>query len=418
MLKLLLSAVLLLSSTFTFAQNSHPNNGKLFTNESIARIDIQMDGNDLNFILDEDNFNSDEHFPATFIFTNDDTVDTLENVGFRLRGNTTRSAAKKAFKVSFNTYEAGRKYRGVEKLNINPEKNDPTIARSHICWDLARQIGIPAARSNHIELYINGDYYGLYLNVEHIDENFVQQRFGNNDGNLYKCLFPADLVYKNSNPNSYKEDVYGRRAYDLKTNTDSDDYSDLAEFIDILNNAPLANLACELEAVFNVNDYLKAMAFDVLTGNWDGPLYNKNNFYLYHNTATDKFEYLPYDLDNTLGIDWLQRDWSERDIYRWARTSEQRPLFYRLIAVDEYKNRYSYYLQEFMEQYFNVDNLDYFIAELPEQLDPYIQRDEYYSADFGFSPTAFISTFTEEMNSFHVDYSIKNFIYFLFNLWF
>ena len=50
---------------------------------------------------------------------------------------------------------------------------------------------------------------------------------------------------------------------ELKTNTDEDDYTDLAHFIDILNNTPAADLPCALEEVFNVADYLKVQALDV-----------------------------------------------------------------------------------------------------------------------------------------------------------
>lgn len=411
MLKLILSITLLFTGLLGGAQTQHPADGKLFDSAIISRVDIQLAAADLAFLFDDDNRSSDQHFPATFVFTYEDTRDTLENVGFRLRGNTTRGAHKKAFKVSFNTFETGRKYRGVEKLNLNPEKNDPTLSRSHLCWNLAQQIGIPAARTNYVELYINGDYFGLYLNTEHIDEQFVEQRFGNQDGNLYKCLFPADLVYKDSNPTTYKEVIYGRRAYDLKTNTEADDYSDLANFIAILNNTPTTNLSCVLEEIFNVDGFLKTVAFDVLTGNWDGALYNKNNFYLYHNSATGKFEYIAYDLDNTLGIDWLGSDWSERNIYRWARTSQPRPLFYKIMAVEEYQDRYSYYLQQFMTQYFNLDALNYFVNELPEQLLPYVQRDTYYPRDHGFKSSDFINYFTEPTESDHVDYSIADFIH-------
>ena len=92
--------------------------------------------------------------------------------------------------------------------------------------------------------------------------------------------------------------TYANAGYDLKNNG-SADYSDLIEFLDILNRTPPADLPCELEEVFNVDSYLKVIAFDIFSGNWDGPIYNKNNCYLYKNTATGKFEYIPFDLDNT-----------------------------------------------------------------------------------------------------------------------
>ena len=269
------------------AQFNAPEKGILFQDSIVPRIDIVISESALDFILHPQNAGSDQLQSATFYFTAGEFRDTVGNVGFRLRGNTSRSADKKSFKVDFNSFQGGRKFQGIEKLNLNGQHNDPTMSRAKICSDIASWMEIPTLRSNHVELYINNEYFGLYTNTEQIDDEYVQKRFGNDNGNLYKCLFPADLVHLGSDPDVYKQEVFGSRNYQLKTNTEEDDYSDFAELVDVLNNSSPSNRACKLEEVFNVDQYLKYIVFDILTGNWDGPLYNKNNFYLYHNTKTD-----------------------------------------------------------------------------------------------------------------------------------
>ena len=186
----------------TLAQPNFPENGEVFRDDVVPRIDIHIHPDTLDWIYDS--VSSNQEFHALFIFNNGFIVDTIENTGFRLRGNTSRQSAKKSFKVSFNTFEPGRKWYGLEKLNLNGEHNDPSIIRSKLCWDLLKEFELPGARSNHVRVYINNNYYGLYINVEHIDEEFVKSRFGNNDGNLFKCLWPADLDYLGSNPENYK----------------------------------------------------------------------------------------------------------------------------------------------------------------------------------------------------------------------
>ncbi|MEZ4908606.1 MAG: CotH kinase family protein [Saprospiraceae bacterium] len=104
---------------------------------------------------------SDDEYPATFIYDNGNIKDTIYNVGFRLRGNTSRYSAK-SFKVSFNTFESGRKYYGVEKLNLNGEHNDPSIVRSKFCADVAKELGVIGSRANHVRFYINDEFKGLY----------------------------------------------------------------------------------------------------------------------------------------------------------------------------------------------------------------------------------------------------------------
>ena len=80
---------------------------------------------------------------------------------------------------------SGRDFYGVEKLNLNGEHNDPSIVRSKICWDLYQKFGIVSSRAAHAEVYINNEYYGLYISVEHIDDTFLDRNYLNGDGNLW-----------------------------------------------------------------------------------------------------------------------------------------------------------------------------------------------------------------------------------------
>jgi spore coat protein CotH len=405
---LIIVLILLAFGSPAIAQPDFPANNPVFDSSVVARVDITVNPDSLIWLYE--NVDSDIEFNATFRFFNGTIDETVENIGFRLRGNTSRYAQKKSFKVSFNTFEAGRKFYGMEKMNLNGEHNDPSIIRSRLCWTWLRELDVAGPRATHAAVYINGSYYGLYIIVEHVDEEFVESRFDNKNGNLFLCLWPADLAYLGSNPDLYKLSVGDRQVYELKTNEAANDYSDLAEFIGILNNTPLSELECRLEEVFNLNDYLKIMAFDIVTGNWDGYIYNKNNFYLYHNTKTGKFEYIPYDLDNTLGIDWLDRDWGNRDIYEWSQHgSETRPLYTRLMAVPEIRERYSFYFREILELLSDEDSLFAAIDEVKTMISPYVVDDPFYPLDYGYTYNDFLNSFNQALDG-HVDYGLKPYL--------
>ncbi|GAB4312124.1 MAG: hypothetical protein Kow00127_02520 [Bacteroidales bacterium] len=390
------------------AQPNLPDDGWVFTDTSLPRVDISIHPDTLEWIYN--NVESNIEWHATFCFTRDGIADTVEDIGFRLRGNTSRQAAKKSFKISFNTFQPGRKWHGLEKLNLNGEHNDPTIMRSKVAWHILRKAGIPAPRANHVLVYINGNFYGVYINVEHIDENFALSRFSDDSGNLFKCLYPADLDYKGDNPDLYKEEIYGRRAYDLKTNKGVDDYSDLAHLIDLVNNTPDQDLECRLNDYFNLADYLKIMAIDVLIGNWDGYIYNKNNYYLYHNPLSGRFEYIPYDLDNTLGIDWLGRDWASRDIYDWQQHGDQvRPLYTRMINNQTLKDIYSRYLYQLIIETLNPDTLFPLIDNWREIIAPWVEVDPYYPLDYGYTIEDFYNSYDQALGG-HVDYGLKEYV--------
>lgn len=387
---LLTLAVFYLSSS---GQPSFPEKGQLFVDTTIPRVDITVSPDTLIWLYA--NPESDREFRAAFVFDNGTVRDTMEQVGFRLRGNTSRWSQKKSFKISFNTFTPGGNLYGVEKMNLNGEHNDPSIMRSKIMWDILRKWDIPAPRSNHVQLFINGNYFGLYINVEHIDEEFAMSRFGNKNGNLYKCLYPADLNYRGDNPDSYKIWSGGRWVYELKTNEEENDFSDLAALIGVLHNSTDENLFCDLNELFNIYDYLKIMAVQIFCGDWDGYIYNKNNFYLYHNTLTGKLEYIPYDVDNTLGIDWFGIDWAERNIYTWQPGgSEERPLYDRIINHPVFRKQFSYYAKQLISSTLDIDSLKLAIEARKVMISPYVATDPYYPLDYGYDYGDFLDSYT------------------------
>lgn len=392
------------------SQNPFPANGELFRDDIVPRIDITIDPDSLKLIVDKTDIWSEHEYPADFVFDNGNIKDTIKNVGFRLRGNTSRFSQKKSFKVSFNTFEKGRKYYGVEKLNLNGEHNDPSIVRTKLCCDLAKEMGIIAPRANHVKLFINGNYFGLYINVEHIDEEFVKSRFGNNDGNLYKCTYPSDLNFKGTDPDVYKFDNDGVRVYELKTNEETDDYSDLADFIYKINFTIASKFSCELDKIFNVNDYIKIMVFDVLTGNWDNHAYNKNNFYLYHNTSTGKFEYILYDLDNTFGIDWFNIDWTARNIYSWSKSNEKRPLFTGVMNIPVYKSIFTAQMKKSLDSVFVPARLNDYLNQKRELIRIDAAADTYRIKDYGFTYSDFYNSYDKKIDYNHVTFGIKEYI--------
>jgi len=264
---------ILFCSKAAFPQIPIPDPGPVFRDDILPRISLFLPKDSLDKIYQ--NPESDQEMRTLFVFESGSIRDTLPVVGIRIRGNTSRQSGKKSIKISFNTYNSRQSFFGLEKMNLNGEHNDPSIIRSKLYWDLARSFRVPAPRSNHILLYINDIFWGVFINVEQIDEEFAEMRFGNKKGNLYKCLYPADLTYRSDNPNDYKFMSGSRRTYELKTNETEDNYSDLAHFIDILNNTPMTMLPAELDKVINVGTLLKILVLDVFTGNWDGPFYNK-----------------------------------------------------------------------------------------------------------------------------------------------
>ncbi len=360
----------------------------LFEENKLPKIFVTLPADSLTWLYS--NVNSDRNIRANFVFDDGIRRDTMRDVGFRLRGNTSRAAAKKSFKIKFNAYTSGIKYQGVKELNLNGAHNDPTIVREKLFYDAWNLAGLPPRRSAFAKVYLNGSYYGLYINIEELDDEWAQRVFGTDDGNLYKCIYPADLKYLGTNPTLYKNQLHepGVRAYDLKTNELTDNYSDLARLCTVINTP--ANFECEIQKVLNVQDFLKAYAVEILAGHWDNYAFNKNNFFLYNNPKTGLFEFISYDPDNSFGVDFGGGPFTTRNIYTWH-SATNGILVAKLMAIPTFKNQFSFYLKQLATNVFG--SLFPRLDAMKTLISSAAQEDTYRTRDYGF-------TFADFQNGF------------------
>lgn len=376
--------------------------------EELASVHITLETAGYDALFHPDSVWSNFEHPATFVYVAEGIADTLYNVGFRLRGNTSRTSAKKSFKVSFDTYDEDGQWRGLNKMNLNGEHNDVSMMRARLVHTFFNESGVASSRANHVRLYLNGTYRGLYTNVEHIDGEWLEKRLPHAHGNLWKCTYPANLLYNGPDGEDY---MYAppwttTPVYELKTNEAENDYDGLAGLIDVLNNTPIADLPCALEDRFDVNRYLRTAAAEVLAGHWDNYIGNQNNFYLYRRTPDGRLTYLSYDLDNTLGVEW-GGDWVVRDVYNY--TTENRPLYTRLMQVPLYRELYTWHLRDLINTTFDSDAFETRGADWQVEAADAAAEDAYYPLDYGFDYDDFTASLLENYGQ-HVPYGIVPYV--------
>ena len=377
---------------------------KLYDNSTVGRIDITVDSSALIWMYN--NVESDSLHVAEIHFENYNIDETIENVGFRLRGNTSRQSQKKSFKLDFNHFVQGRDFYDVEKINLNGEHNDVSIIRSKLCWDLYQKIGVVSTRACHMEVYINEEYYGLYISIEHIDDTFLSKNYANDSGNLWKCIWPADLTYRGPDPEDYHPWVDGDRPYELKTNKDEYDYTQLARLINIINNDPDS-----LEHILDVSGFVKYLAINILTGSWDDYRSLRNNFYLYHNPVIDRFQLIPYDYDNAFGVDWFNVDWAAIDPYSYYLIDDSdRPLADIIFNNESYQNLFTHFISFYMDHYFSLELWEDWIDSTKALIDTSAFYDVYRTLDYGFTFDDFTNSYSETgYTNQHIKQGLKEF---------
>lgn len=386
--------------TSGYSKDLNPAFNKVFLPGEVTIIEIFMDENDKQILINPKDLYADIYYPADFHYKNSKLDTTVNNVGIRLRGKTARGSKKKPFKIDFKEY-GGEQFLKLKKLNLKPNTNDPSQLREYLTTLIYRKMDVPVARANYTEVYINGEYMGVYLNVENIDDEFVDRRYDNEDGNLYKCVYGTTLQLSN--------DPYDNKLFELKTNEDVNDRKTLENFIELINDKSVSNWSEKISAVFEVDNYLKQLAVEAMTGHWDGYTYNINNYYLYENPETGKIVFIPYDMDNTWGIDWVGKDWGTRDLLDWSSDANNTPLSNRLLEVKEFKDKYIRYLYEVLGYFKDYQYFDSIRTNHYSLLSNSIDRDLYFLMSFNFEHSDFYASW-EEAAGGHVKYGIADFI--------
>ena len=377
----------------------------VYDDSSVGSVFIYVDSASLVWMYD--NVESDSMHEANIHYQNSFIDETVENVGFRLRGNTSRVSQKKSFKLDFNHFVPGRDFYDVEKINLNGEHNDVSIIRSKLAWDLFESIGMTASRANHVEVYINESYYGLYISIEHIDDTFLSKRFQDDSGNLWRCLWPADLTYRGPDPEDYHPWIDDERPYDLKTNEDEYNFAQLARLVNIINNDPDS-----LDHVLDIAGFIKYLAINILTGGWDDYRSLRNNYYLYYVPNKDQFQFIPYDYDNTFGIDWFDVDWATIDPYSYYLIdNSDRPLADIIIDTGSFRNLFTHFLSFYLDHHFSLELWENWIDSTKFMIDSSAYYDVYRTLDYGFTFDDFTNSYlVTSYNNQHVKNGLKEFI--------
>ena len=211
----------------------------IFNPDALGQIVLVFDRSEWNKHLDycDLNINHEESVVAKgFYFTKDNKEWFFKDIGFRIRGNTSRRRPQKGNGMNKNDYVQAhfsldfeewltdeQEDAGIEKkladcmkgLILKRFKDDGTYSREIYGYNLFRQNGIwiaPRAAYTRLIIQIQDDLdldkdgnttefesidYGIYGMIEEIKKQFLKERtskegggyLSSNKGNLWKCLF-------------------------------------------------------------------------------------------------------------------------------------------------------------------------------------------------------------------------------------
>ncbi len=232
---------------------------------------------------------------------------TNSNATMELRGQSSRNASIKSYKIKINN--DSELWNGEEIINLNKHNYDDIRIRNKLSYDyLALIPNITSLETQFTHLYIKdfseGDFnqnyidYGLYTQVENIDNNFLVNHGLDSKGTIYKAEYfeffrYPDYIKLPSNEDYSK--VKFEEILEIKTNDNPE------KLIDMLNdvNNELIHINDVIDEHFNRENYITWLATNILIGNIDT---GSRNFLLYSPSDIKTWYFLPWDYDGTWGF--------------------------------------------------------------------------------------------------------------------
>ena len=355
--------------------------------EAVPEISLEISKEEWNKILNyyDQNPQNEEYIVGKFGFNKTGTAESLDSIGVRLRGNTSRRRPEgltgqqhnsvnpdwkhASFTVNFKKYRKAQKFHDSEKLILKWFKDDSNYVREVYSYDLFERFGVwTAPQSSYCKLTIKitGDakpaYFEVYQMVEPVDETYLSNRtsfYKSTTGNLWKANYGADL--KNTSTSADRMGIENvtltsnySPIYDYKGKKGNLEASksQLVDFITQINSKSGGDFRSYISSKMDVNLFLKTYAVNVTIGMWDDYWSNSNNFYFYFD-SDDKFYFIPYDYDNTLGTSLLIVDSGLQNPLQWGKSSEN-PLVAKILTIPEYRTQYLKYLNDLVDKKYDL----------------------------------------------------------------
>ena len=404
----------------------------LFDTSSVLEVNIRMDEADWNDMLAnaaaEEYYQCDVEIGGT----------TFYRVAIRPKGNTSLTSIasdpttdRYSFKLEFDHYVDGQTCFGLDKLILNNNYADATNMKEALIYDMYQYLGADASLYNYAKISVNGEYWGVYLALEAVEDSFLLRNYGVQDGELYKPDsmniggggdpggdFKADdMDFENMTPPDMdREDApqppdssgerpaenfdfpdgkggfsMGGGGEDLNyTDDELDSYetiwdgeitdttkADHKRVVTALKNISEGNA---LEDYMDVDNLLRYMAVHIFSVNEDSLSGSMaHNYYLYE--AGGKLNLIPWDYNLALGGMGRSNDATSVVNDAIDNAFSGTTFFDTLMENETYHSQYYAYLQQLVSEYIGGGGFDAFYTRVRSRIDALVESD----------PTAFYS---------------------------
>ncbi len=366
---------------------------RLFDTDEILSINIIMDDGEWNDMLSNA---VSETYSQCDVEINGEM---FYRVGIRPKGNTSLTSIagdpetdRYSFKLEFDQYVEGQSCYGLDKLVLNNNYADATNMKEALIYDMYQYLNVDASLYNYARISVNGEYRGVYLALEAVEDSFLLRNYGTENGELYK----PDSMDMGEKGSGFKGGGFGgfsmggNGANLNYTDDELDSYSAIwdgevtdsgkADHRRVITALKHISEGTSLERYMDVDNLLKYMAVHVFSVNEDslsGMM--AHNYYLYETDG--RLNILPWDYNLALGgmggMGGMNGNNSATSVVNDAidNAFSGTNFFNTLMENEEYQSEYYSYLQQLTEEYIFGGGFEAFYSRVRSQIDSLVEID-------------------------------------------
>ncbi|MDE0021103.1 MAG: CotH kinase family protein [Candidatus Poribacteria bacterium] len=358
-------------------QNAVDESAELYDDSVLRTLYLRFPNNDWHQEL-ADFYNTGVNVPAALI------VDgrRYDGVGVRFRGNssyfTLGASLKKSFNLSMNHDDPDQRLYGYRTLNLLNSHADPSFLREALFSRVSREY-MPALKVNFVRLVVNGENWGVYVNSQQFNSDFIEEAYGERGGDRWKV--PANPRGGDSGLALMEGGVEAyRRRYEIRSSDNDEAWESLMELSRVLNEAPAEELAAQLEPILDVDETLRFLALDNAFIDQDGYMSRASDYNLYRGTD-GRFHLISHDNNETFRFGG--RGGGPSDTGGDPQVSPlvhlenpDRPLIRRLLSNADLQARYLGYVRYIAQEWLDWERLGQVAEAYRSLISAELERDD------------------------------------------
>ena len=327
-------------------------------------------------------------------------------VGVHFRGAssffTVGEGRKRSLNISMSYGGKEQRLYGYRTLDLLNSHEDPSFLRTVLYCQIAREY-IPAPKANFVRVVINGESWGIYVNSQQYNKDFIKDWFSTTKGARWKVpgspQARGGLAYIGEEVAEYK------KHYEIKSKDEPKAWADLIKLCRILNETPASQLTAALQPLFDVDGALKFLALENVFINNDGYWIRTSDYSIYEDEK-GKFHIFPHDTNETFNRPESPRGGSginvqgvELDPLTGAMDSNK-VLLNKLLAVPALRTRYLTYVRGIAEKWLDWNKLGPIAARYQALIDADIKSDTRKLESYEAFKKSFLAESAEQQQQF------------------